>query len=313
MGGRHADDNHGLRGLRMPRVSDLAALHRSVGSLFEAPRYDPARGLVFSDARLGGVLALSPVSGLQTLIAHRRGIGGLARHQGGGFVVTGRNVAVKEPDFGGEAPPTAVVLDGRDCPGAEGFNDLTVDASGRVYVGTLVPGAIDAPPDHPDPPSGSLVLVAAPGAGRVVAEDIRVPNGVALSGDGSELYLCDSGRRVVFGFPVDADSGELGPRSVLIEVDPGVPDGIAVAQDGSVWLAHAYAGFVARYTPEGRLMETWPVPDPLVTSLCFGGDDGRLLYVTTGTHDDGGEAGVYVGEADVAGVPVPLARVTPAA
>src|SRR5262249_16668035 len=162
---------------------------------------------------------------------------GLARHQVGGLVVTGRNVAWKNADVDGSPAPTRVLIDPRDCAHAAGFNDLTVDGGGRIYVGSLAVGALDAGPKHAAPHTWSIFLMDLKGSWRVVAEDIRVPNGVALSPDGSALYVCDSGRKVVFRFRVDPLSGRLDQQSVLIEVDAGVPDGLAVAQDGSIWLA----------------------------------------------------------------------------
>jgi gluconolactonase len=53
------------------------------------------------------------------------------------------------------------------------------------------------------------------------------------------------------------------------------------------------------------------VPLPMVTSLCFAGDDLRDLYIVTGSrggpHDNCGS--IFRMRADVAGLPLPLARV----
>jgi sugar lactone lactonase YvrE len=293
-------------------IPDLTVVHRSPGALLEAPRHDPLRGLIFSDARSGGVFALRSAFDAHTLIAHRRGIGGLARHEAGGFVVTGRNVALKDPDVDGSPAETLVLIDPRDCRDAAGFNDLTVDSRGRIYVGSLAPGAIDATPKQASSHSGSLFLIELNGSSRLVAEDVRVPNGMALSPDGSALYVCDSGRKVVFRFQVDPVTGSLSHRSVLVEVDAGVPDGMAVAQDGSIWVAHAHAGLVRRYTAGGQIVESWPVPDALVTSLSFGGQGSRQLHITTGVAEASASGAIYVAETDVDGVEIPVTGVTPA-
>jgi len=53
------------------------------------------------------------------------------------------------------------------------------------------------------------------------------------------------------------------------------------------------------------------VPRRMVTSLCFGGDDLRDLYIVTGSR--GGPTDtcgtIYRMRADVAGLPLPAARV----
>ena len=67
-------------------------------------------------------------------------------------------------------------------------------------------------------------------------------------------------------------------------------------------------GFVVRYTPEGCELGRFVVPAPRVTSLTFGGDDLRTLFITTAggdTHDtDGPLAGdLFAMEPGVKGVP----------
>jgi gluconolactonase len=284
-------------------------LYRTSGGLLEGPRFDTALGLMFSDAHGGGVFALdaSLVPGsapTRTLIAHRRGIGGLARHEAGGLVVSGRNLAYKPLDVGGVPGDTTVLLE--TTPPATGFNDLTVDGRGRVYVGTLTELAMVDPPAAR---GGAVLVVDTDGSTRVVADDFRVPNGMAPSPDGSVLYVVDSGRRVVFAFDVDEDSGALAARRVVVEVATGVPDGMAVAADGSIWIAQAYAGIVGRYAADGTLVATWAMPHAFVTSLCFGGADNRQLFVTTGSEEPEGDAVICTTTVDVPGADVAPARV----
>lgn len=288
---------------------DLTPLHRSAGSLFEAPLFDVSRGLIFSDARLGGVFSLSSTLELQTVVEHRRGIGGLAPHESGGLIVTGRNVAHKELGSEASLSATSVLLDASTLGGVGGFNDLTVDTLGRVYVGALAAGSIESQMRNAPVPMGAVFVIDLDGSSRIVDGDVRLANGMGFSPDGRILYLCDSGRRVVFSFDVDLEGGHLGTRRVVIDVQDGVPDGIAVAVDGSIWVAHAQASFIRRYTTEGKTIETVPVPSGLVTSLCFGGDEGRQVFITTGANDPAQAAVIYTFEADIAGVEVPPARV----
>ena len=64
----------------------------------------------------------------------------------------------------------------------------------------------------------------------------------------------------------------------------GVPDGLKVASDGSVWVADAHGGRVVVFNADGTHRQDMPVPLPMVTSLCFGGDDLRDLYIVTGSR-----------------------------
>jgi sugar lactone lactonase YvrE len=292
-----------------PVTPDLEMLHEARGGLFEAPRYHPGFGLLFTDARLGGVWLREASAAAKVVVPHRRGIGGLALHALDGLVITGRNVAHKTLDWAGSEVTTTVLLDAGDVAGVAGFNDLTVDTQGRVYVGSLAPGALEASAPLRASPGG-VFRIDLDGSVRLAAGHMLVPNGMAFSPDGTLLYAVDSGRKVVYSFPVDAETGDLGDRKVVVEVDTGVPDGMAVAEDGSLWVAQAYAGLIGRYAPTGVLVEGWAIPALMVTSLCFGGDDGRHVFVTTGAATADGTAAIYAGQSDVAGAPVPPVRVT---
>src|SRR5678815_1284248 len=101
--------------------------------LIEGPVWDARRGLLFSDVPNGGVFCLSPSGQVSTVVEHRKGIGGMALHADGGLIVSGRNIGYKGP----ASADTVVLLDRDADAGVVGFNDLTTDAAGRIYVGSL--------------------------------------------------------------------------------------------------------------------------------------------------------------------------------
>jgi sugar lactone lactonase YvrE len=72
-------------------------------------------------------------------------------------------------------------------------------------------------------------------------------------------------------------------------------------------VAMGEGGGIARFEPDGALREVVDVPASFVTSLCFGGEDMRDLYVT-GVADDGGGS-LFRGRAEVPGLTVPPAAV----
>lgn len=271
-------------------------------SLLEGPLWDPRRGLIFADADVGGVYAIDPASrAVSTLVEHRRGIGGIVGHRAGGLVVSGRNIAYKEADR-----ETRVLLPNDPDGGIVGFNDIAADARGRVYAGSLgfyptVPGS--------EPRPGGLHVIDLDGSTRRVADGVKLTNGMAFSEDGSLLYHCDSGDQTVYVYDIDDDGGVSGRRR-FAEVREGLPDGMAITVDGRVWVAVAHGGAVAVFNPDGSLDRRLTFPLPMVTNLCFGGDDLRDLYVVTGSDGVDGRAGsVYRLRCDVAGLPVPAAAV----
>ena len=273
--------------------------------LIEGPVWDQTRGLIFSDVPNGGVYRLSRRGEIETVVEHRRGIGGLALHEDGGLIVSGRNVAYKGPASRG----TVVLLDRDPKLGIVGFNDLTTDATGRIYVGSLCLDPFD-PEQQQTPKPGWLHVIDTDGTSRRLADNIRLTNGLGFSPDGKQLYHSDSRANIVGVYDVRPD-GSVGPRRTFARVEDGVPDGLAVSVDGALWVAVAHGSAVMVFDPDGRQRERIGCPLPMVTSVCFGGDDLRDLYVVTGSAGAGAEnaGSIFRLRVEVAGLPVPLARV----
>ncbi len=279
----------------------MEELARGYG-LIEGPVWVPGRGLLFSDVHGGGVFCLGGDGGVSTVFPHRRGIGGMALHEQGGMVVGGRNIAFKS-FAGGD---TKVFLDRDAEHGNVGYNDLTTDAAGRIYAGSLGSPVFDGQ----EQVAGDLYLIDLDGSARVVARDILLTNGLGFSPDGGTLYHSDSRRQTVYRYAVAAN-GDLGPKEPFARTESGAPDGLAVSVDGAVWVAVAGGSGVAVFEPDGALREHIGIPLPMCTSVCFGGEDLKDLYIVTGSDGATGErAGtVYRTRVAVAGLPVPLARV----
>ena len=270
--------------------------------LVEGPVWVPGRGLMFSDVLGGGVHCLSLDGAVATVFPHRRGIGGIALHADNGLVVGGRNIAFKSLGGG----DTVVLLDRDPANGNLGYNDLTADAAGRVYAGSLGSPVFKEGEQRP----GNLHVVDLDGTARVVAEDVLLTNGLGFSPNGGTLYHSDSRRQTVHCYDVHGN-GDLGPKRTFVTLDLGAPDGLAVSEDGAVWVAVAGGGCVAVFEPDGKLRRRIAVPMPMCTSVCFGGDDLGDLYIVTGSDgvDGDREGSVFRERVGARGLPVPLARV----
>ena len=270
--------------------------------LIEGPVWDPERGLLFSDVLNGGVFCLERSGNVEQLIEHRKGIGGMALHENG-IVVGGRNIALKDFTNGS----TQVLLD-RDLNNHNvGYNDLTTDSDGRIYAGSLGSPVFDTKATFR---AGQLFLIDVDGSSRVVAEDVLLTNGLGFSPDGGTLYHSDSRRQAVFFYNVLSD-GSLGAKLHFADIQKGSPDGLAVSSDGRVWVAIAGGASVIVLDPDGNLVDTLDVPLPMVTSLCFGGDDLCDLFVVTGSDGtrDNNQGSVFRYVVDTPGLPIPIARV----
>ena len=270
--------------------------------LIEGPVWVPNRGLLFSDVLNGGVFCLNRSDAVEPLIAHRRGIGGMALHENG-LIVSGRNIALKDFDDSF----TQVLLD-RDLDKQNvGYNDLTTDSVGRIYAGSLGSAVFD---QNATPRAGQLFLIDLDGSSRVVAEDVLLTNGLGFSPDGKNLYHSDSRRQAIFSYDV-FDDGSLGSKSHFADTKKGSPDGLALSSDGRIWVAEAGGSAVVVFDSMGNTVDTIEVPLPMVTSVCFGGDDLCDLYIVTGSDGTGenNRGSIFRCSIDTPGLPIPVAHV----
>ena len=267
--------------------------------LIEGPVWDPAKGLYFSDVRDGGIHLLDHAGEVSTVLPRRRGVGGIALHEKGGLVFGGRDISWSPLDEDGRTLLTAAAA------GGIGFNDLTTDAAGRIWVGSLAFRVFSD--DEPKP--GSLHVIDLDGSMRTVAGGVMLTNGLGFSPDGRRLYHSDTRSNEVRVYDIGA-GGTVERWRTFAAFDGGA-DGLKVAADGSVWVADARGSRVAVFNPDGTHKRDLAVPLPMVTSLCFGGEDLRDLYVVTGSEGAPSENGgtIFRTRADVPGQPLPLCRV----
>ena len=136
---------------------------------------------------------------------------------------------------------------------------------------------------------GGSIYYASPD-GRMITEILHpmvAPNGVALSPDEMTLYVGESGTGRVWAFEVPAP-GRVGKRRCLGVVPGRRPlnfswcEGLTVDALGDVLAATVVNGGITTFSPHGGEIEHVATGDPLTSNLCFGGPDGRTLFVTLG-------------------------------
>ncbi|WP_421999177.1 SMP-30/gluconolactonase/LRE family protein [Reyranella sp.] len=154
-------------------------------------------------------------------------------------------------------------------------------------------------------------MIDVDGGARTVADGVLLTNGLGFSPDGRRLYHSDARAPLVRVYDVSAD-GTVGQWRRFADLGAaGVPDGLKVASDGSVWVADAHGGRVAVFEADGSHRGDIAIPLPMVTSLCFGGGDLRDLYIVTGSRGGPGEncGSIFRMRVETPGLALPPARV----
>lgn len=236
--------------------------------------------LIFSDIPKDELKKWTAAGGVTTYRTPSRNTNGNTLDAAGRLLScehTGRRVAVQEKDG-----TLKTLVDSFEGKKLNSPNDVAVKSDGTIWFTDPEYGLKTNPTtkqkEGKEQP-GNFVYRHDPKSGRTTAvvKDFVQPNGLAFSPDEKKLYVADSGApKHIRVFPVNAD-GTLGTGSVFCTLDQGAPDGIRVDQHGRVW-SSAGDG-VQIFGPDGRLIGRILVPES-PANLCFGGDDGRTLFMT---------------------------------
>lgn len=175
-----------------------------------------------------------------------------------------------------------------------GLNDMLTTPEGRSYVSAFAPPLIgEVTPDVPaDGGSIPLFMVDTDGAVRIVAEGLKIPNGMALSSDGNTLFVAETMACRILAFPVRED-GTLGEPRVQLELGTRSPDGIALDRQGRLWVASPFTSEFLRFTPSGEVDTIVELPGLWAVACAVGASDEELwcaVVETTIEHYKQGRA-----------------------
>lgn len=157
-------------------------------------------------------------------------------------------------------------------------SDICVDEHGGFYItdgGTtrgrertltgLLYGTVD----------GGLLEVVYP---------LEMPNGLALSPDGTRLYVAETRTRRIWEFELDGPGKVRRARGLTTvpsggALNVGGVDGVSTDPAGRVLVATLGTGGVTVFSPDGELLGTIPADDPMTTNVTVSAD-GQRLYMT---------------------------------
>ncbi len=152
-------------------------------------------------------------------------------------------------------------------------NDIALMKSGRIYA---------SDPDWKNS-KGQVWVVEPGGTIRKVAADMGTTNGIEVSPDEKTLYVNESVQRNVWAFSIQKDGSLTGKRLVIQFPDFGM-DGMRCDVDGNLYITRHGKGTVAVLSPSGKVLREIKVLGQNPSNLCFGGPDGRTVYVTEVEH-----------------------------
>lgn len=192
-----------------------------------------------------------------------------------------------ERDRDGTVTPVVESFEGRRLNSP---NDVVVARDGTIWFTDppygILPGTREGHEGEQEY-GGCYVFRYQPPTGALtpVVTDLVHPNGLAFSPDESTLYVADTAgpdRGVPLRIAAyDVREGTCSGGRTFVQFEEGYPaDGFRVDREGRLWTS---AGPSVRvYSPQAELLATIEVPEK-VANVCFGGPDGRDLYVVATT------------------------------
>ena len=278
----------------------------------EGPAWHPSGNVYFTDIANNRIMRRDPKGTIHVFRTPSGRANGLL------FDRQGRLLACEGGREGGNRRVTRTEADGTITILAERFeekkfnspNDLAVDSRGRIYF--TDPRYGDRGDleqfDRDGEEIEGVYRIDGPGRiARIITHEVQRPNGILVSADDAFLFVADNvndgpdnglgGNRKLWRFKLNPD-GMVAPASRKLLFDWGSdrgPDGMALDSKGRLFVtagfnfpkppvetSEKYKAGVYVFTPEGRLLQTIPVPADMITNCTFGGHDLRTLFVTAG-------------------------------
>jgi gluconolactonase len=131
--------------------------------------------------------------------------------------------------------------------------------------------------------TGQLWRIDPQGKVTRVAENLGSTNGIEVSPDGKHLYVNESGQRNVWSFDIQPN-GTLANKTLIRQFPDHGFDGMRCDIDGNLYIARYGKGTVVVMSPKGEILHEVDVLGASPSNVCFGGPDGRTVYVTEVIH-----------------------------
>ena len=168
-------------------------------------------------------------------------------------------------------------------------NGLILDSQQNLYFTDSIRG------------DGNVFFRGIDGVERLVVRGVDYANGLGLSPDERVLYIAESYQNRILAVELCEPGVARNTSAVFVqlpqhrsgEVTRNLPDGIAVAPDGRVWVAHYGMQAIQVMDATGRLDFHIDTQLPLTSNLCFiEWSRHKQILLVTGGYDEPGPGAV---------------------
>jgi sugar lactone lactonase YvrE len=195
------------------------------------------------------------------------------------------------------------------------LNDGATDPNGVFWVGSMRNNVgLHGEDVEVSGNSGSVYRVMPDGSVSVWDTGFGITNTLAWSPDRKTFYCGCSPSNVIYAYDYGAaDSSISNRRPFIAGVEPGLPDGSAMDEEGYLWNCRFFGGCILRFTPTAKLDRVVEMPVSNITNSAFGGPSLDTLFVTTAslfaTDSEEHAGGLFEVSVGVKGLPTSRFRI----
>ena len=239
----------------------------------------------------------------------------IPRLHGGEVLGTANGPLLRDLDGTLHKLPTRVEADGKADATLLRWNDAKVASNGDLFLGTM---AYQNQKDE-----GSFYRLTKDGKKlERLFDKVAISNGMDWTTDNSKMFYIDTLTMKIEVFDYHPSSTKvIDNRRTFISIgeNMGYPDGMCTDSQDNLWVAFWMGSCVRGYDGKtGKQIAEIKLPNPKVTSCCFGGEKLDKLIITTAVGNPGEDMDLnefptagftFVAEPGVTGKPTNLFQV----
>ncbi|MGE5614556.1 MAG: SMP-30/gluconolactonase/LRE family protein [Bacillota bacterium] len=278
------------KGLPIMNDAKMVKLNKTPFTFLEGPIWCKRRKMLFfSDPLDQAIIAMDKLGNFKKISSNSGYVNGMCINNEGNLVVCKMETGSLEEIDPDNGKTLRVISAGYRGKPFNATNDVICDNKGGYYVTdpffTYGPRTQDIEATYYVKPDGQTL--------RVATESIK-PNGLALSVDGSKLYIDDTGSTKVWCYDVN-DDGMLSNPTVFCNIQPppdisalppvqhfGEADGMKIDSQGNVYVT-TFNG-IQVFDASGNYLGTIKMPgEETPANLAFGDDNLDTIFITART------------------------------
>ncbi|WP_426667728.1 SMP-30/gluconolactonase/LRE family protein [Mucilaginibacter sp. McL0603] len=145
-------------------------------------------------------------------------------------------------------------------------NDIAIDNKDRIYA------------SDPNWKAGTGKIWRIDTDGKMkVLDSMATVNGIDVSPDNHTLYVNE--KRKIWAYDLSS-KGDISNKRLVIEFTDFGMDGLRCDIKGNIYQARFGKGTIAKVSPDGKIIKEISLTGKRPTNVCFGGADGRTMYIT---------------------------------